>query len=96
MSKYLLAHEQLHFIISCLVVRQANLSMTDQDDLLQTLQLTQRIAQRLKLQYDTDTNHGEKLDAQQAWESEVMKQRQKLGLDHFPPPSFKEGESKKF
>ncbi len=86
MSEYLLAHERLHFIISCLVVRQANLSLTKQDDLLQTLQLTQRVAQRLNLQYDSDTNHGVNLDVQQAWESEVMRQFQELSPDQFAPP----------
>ena len=96
MSEYLLAHERLHFIISCLVVRQANLSITKQDDLLQTLELTQRVAQRLNLQYDTDTNHGVNLDIQQSWESEVMRQFQELGLEHFPQPSFESVESQKF
>ena len=96
MSEHLLAHEQLHFLISCLVVRQANFSITKQDDLLRMLQLTQRVAQQLNLQYDTDTNHGLKLDVQQSWESEVMRQFQELGPDSFPPPFFKEGESKKF
>ena len=96
MSEHLLAHERLHFLISCLVVRQANFSITKQDDLLRMLQLTQRVAQQLNLQYDTDTNHGLKLDVQQSWESEVMRQFQELGPDSFPPPFFKEGESKKF
>ncbi len=96
MSELLLAHEQLHFLISCLVVRQANLSITKQDDLFRMLQLTQRVAQQLNLQYDTDTNHGVKLDIQQSWESEVMRQFQELGPDHFPPTSFQEVESKKF
>ncbi len=96
MSEHLLAHEQLHFLISCLVVRQANLSITKQDDLFRMLQLTQRVAQQLNLQYDTDTNHGVNLDVQQSWESEVMRQFQELGPGPFPPSSFKERESKKF
>ncbi len=95
MSEHLLAHEQLHFLISCLVVRQANLSITKHDDLYRMLQLTQRVAQQLNLQYDSDTNHGVNLDIQQAWESEVMRQFQELSPDHFPP-SFKKGEIKKF
>ena len=93
MSEHLLAHEQLHFLISCLVVRQANLSMSNQDDLLNMLQLTQRVAQQLNLQYDTDTNHGLKLDVQQSWESEVMRQFQELEPDYFPAPAFTETDS---
>ncbi len=96
MSEHLLAHEQLHFLISCLVVRQANLSITKRDDLFRMLQLTQRVAQQLNLQYDSDTNHGVNIDNQHAWESEVMRQFQELSPDHFPPPSFKQVETKKF
>ena len=96
MSEHLLAHEQLHFLISCLVVRQANLSITKHDNLFRMLQLTQRVAQQLNLQYDSDTNHGVNLDVQQTWESEVMRQFEELNPDNFPPPSFKKGEIKKF
>ena len=87
MSEHLLAHEQLHFLISCLVVRQANLSMTEHDDLLKMLELTKSVAQRLNLQYDSDTQHGLNLDAQQSWEAEVMGQFEELG-NH---PSFPSG-----
>jgi len=96
MSERLLAHEQLHFLISCLVVRQANLSITKQDDLLKMLELTKLVAQRLNLQYDTDTKHGLNLDAQQSWEKEVMSQFQDLGT-HFSPRTSSEGaETRKF
>ena len=78
-SEQLLAHEQVHFLISCLVVRQANLSLTAQDDLFKMLELTKLVAQRLNLQYDTDTNHGLNKTAQQSWEAEVMRQFQELG-----------------
>lgn len=78
LSEQLLAHEQLHFLISCLVVRQANMSLTEQDDLFKALELTKSIAQRLNLQYDAVTNHGLNLDAQQIWETEVMRQLQQL------------------
>jgi len=82
MSEYLLAHEQLHFLISCLVVRQANESIAKEDDLWKMLELTKLVAQRLNLQYDTDTNHGLNLDAQQLWETEVMRQFEELGTPH--------------
>ena len=96
MSEHLLAHEQLHFLISCLVVRQANHSMTKEDDLWKMLELTKLVAQRLNLQYDTDTKHGLNLDAQQSWESEVMRQFQELGSHRFPHTSLKKTEAKKF
>jgi hypothetical protein len=82
MSEHLLAHEQLHFLISCLTVRQANSSITKEDDLWKMLQLTKLVAQRLNLQYDADTKHGLNLDAQQSWEEEVMKQLKELSPHH--------------
>ena len=96
MSERLLAHEQLHFLISCLVVRQANLSITKQDDLLKMLELTKLVAQRLNLQYDTDTKHGLNIDAQQSWETEVMSQFQELGTHSFPHTSSDGAETRKF
>ena len=79
-SEQLLAHEQVHFLISCLVVRQANVSLTKQDDPYKVLELTKLVAQRLNLQYDRDTNHGLNLEVQQLWEAEVMRQFQELGI----------------
>ena len=96
MSERLLAHEQLHFLISCLVVRQANLSLTKQDNLWEMLKLTRLVAQRLNLQYDTDTNHGLNLDAQESWESEVMKQFQELRTHPLPRRLSQEAEAKNF
>jgi len=93
-SEHLLAHEQLHFFISCLAVRQANLALTEQDNLLNMLELTKSVAQRLNLQYDADTNHGLNLDAQQSWEREVMRQFKELGTHPFPLTSL-EGKKRK-
>lgn len=95
-SEHLLAHEQLHFLISCLVVRQANLSITKQDNLWKMLELTKSVAQRLNLQYDTDTKHGLNIDAQQSWESEVMSQFQELGTQTSPPHSSEAEERRNF
>ncbi len=83
-SEHLLVHEQLHFFISCIVVRQANLVLTKQDNLLNMLKLTKSVAQRLNLQYDTDTNHGLNFEAQESWEREVMRQFKELG-EHSSP-----------
>jgi len=96
MSGHLLAHEQLHFLISCLVVRQANLSITKQDDLLRMLELTKLVAQRLNIQYDRDTNHGLNIDAQESWETEVMHQLERLGTHPFPLTSLKDTNTKNF
>jgi hypothetical protein len=95
MSEQLLAHEQLHFLISCLVVRQANLSITKGDDLLKMLELTKLVAQRLNLQYDNETKHGLNHDAQQSWETEVMRQFQELGSPSFPRGSSDKAETRK-
>lgn len=79
-SKQLLAHEQGHFLISCLMVRQANLSLTGKEDLENMLKLTKLTAQRLNLQYDAATHHGLNGDVQQLWEREIMRQFQNLGV----------------
>lgn len=94
-SEYLLAHEQLHFFISCLVVRQANLALTEQDNLFSMLKLTKLVAQRLNLQYDTDTNHGLNIEAQQSWEREVMRQFKELS-DHSSISSSEKKKKKSF
>ena len=96
MSEHLLAHEQVHFLISCLTVRQANLSMTVHDDLRKMLDLTKSVAQQLNLQYDADTQHGLDLDAQQSWESKIMTQFQEPDTHPFPHPIFKKTGAKKF
>ena len=90
MSEHLLVHEQLHFLINCLVVRQANLSITKQDNLWDMLKLTKLVAQRLNLQYDADTKHGLNFEAQQAWEAEVMSQFKELGTQNFPHTASEE------
>ncbi len=77
-SERLLAHEQVHFLISCLLVRQANLSLSKEDNLGEVLALTKLVAQRLNTQYDSDTNHGLNFDEQQDWENEVMEQFEDL------------------
>ncbi len=79
MSEQLLAHEQVHFLIYCLVARQANLTLKPQDNIEKVFELTKSVAQRLNLQYDHDTNHGINLQAQESWEREVMRQFQELG-----------------
>lgn len=80
MSEQLLAHEQVHYLISCLVVRQANQTLSQKDNLAEMVTLARSVAQRLNLQYDADTQHGTRLSQQDAWEKEVMSQFEALGL----------------
>jgi hypothetical protein len=74
----LLRHEQLHFAISCLLVRQANTSMDPSDDPHQMLLLVRATAQKLNRQYDQDTNHGTIKDKQLQWESDVEEQLEEV------------------
>lgn len=78
-SEQLLAHEQIHYLISCLVVRQANQSLSPNDDRGQMLSLARSVAQRLNVQYDTDTQHGARISQQASWEKEVMRQFEAQG-----------------
>ena len=73
-SEQLLLHEQLHFLISCLLTRQANQTLQNGSDPQEMVRLVKAVAQRLNLQYDKDTNHGLNSDAQAEWESEILKQ----------------------
>jgi len=73
-ANQLLRHEQLHFAISCLLVRQANQTLKSGDDPRQMLQLVRATAQRLNRQYDEDTKHGTILAKQEQWENDVEEQ----------------------
>ncbi len=73
-SERLLAHEQVHFLISCLLVREANLSAQPGEDLQKTLELVKSVAQRINVQYDNDTKHGTDELAQENWELDVQSQ----------------------
>ncbi|MGD9851438.1 MAG: hypothetical protein AB7T38_09230 [Nitrospirales bacterium] len=79
MSEQLLAHEQIHYLISCLVVRQANQTLSQKDNLAEILPLAQSVAQRINLQYDADTQHGTRLSHQDSWQKEIMRQFEELG-----------------
>lgn len=74
-SEWLLAHERLHYVISCLLVRQANLVLSTRGGNIQEmLHLVKATAQHINARYDADTRHGLDLEAQQAWIKEVMAQ----------------------
>ena len=79
MSEQLLTHEQLHYIISCLVVRQANLSINEQDNPETLLESTRQEAQRLNYQYDLDTHHGTHFPKQELWRNDIMQKFAELG-----------------
>lgn len=74
----LLRHEQLHFAISCLLVRQANMSMEPEDNPHQMLQLVRATAQRLNRLYDEETKHGTISSKQAQWEKDVEQQLQEV------------------
>ena len=74
----LLRHEQLHFAISCLLVRQANTSLESGDNPYQMLQLVRATAQRLNLKYDKDTNHGTIKSKQTQWEQDLEEQLEEV------------------
>ena len=73
-SEQLLLHEQLHFLISCLLTRQANQTLQNGSDPHAMVRLVKAVAQRLNLQYDNDTNHGLNRKAQAEWEDEILQQ----------------------
>ena len=78
-SEQLLLHEQLHFLISCLLTRQANQTLQNGSDPHASdphamVKLVKAVAQRLNLQYDKDTNHGLNRKAQAEWEEEILSQ----------------------
>ena len=75
----LLRHEQLHFALSCLLTRQANATLQADTDLDRMLLLLRATAQRLNLEYDSDTNHGTRPHHQARWEVDVTQQ-----WDSFP------------
>ena len=74
----LLRHEQLHFAISCLLVRQANVVLQSGGNLQAMLELVRATAQRLNRQYDQDTRHGVDLSRQADWERDVEQQLQEV------------------
>ncbi|WP_447971550.1 hypothetical protein [Nitrospira sp. M1] len=73
-SEKLLAHEQVHFLISCLLIRQANQSLQPDEDHQKMLELVKSVAQRINVQYDQDTKHGTDDQAQMNWEAQVQEQ----------------------
>ena len=77
-SQMLLRHEQLHFAISCLLVRQANVVLQSGGNLQAMLELVRATAQRLNRQYDKDTRHGVDLSRQADWERDVEQQLQEV------------------
>ena len=79
-SERLLAHEQVHFLISCLLVREANHSVKLGEDLQKTLELVKSVAQRINVQYDNDTKHGTDESAQEEWEFDVQQQFEDVTL----------------
>ncbi len=81
-SEKLLAHERVHFLISCLLVRQANQALQPQENPRKMLELVKSVAQRINVQYDKDTKHGTDDQAQMNWESHVQQQFEDVSLEN--------------
>ncbi|MDT7044031.1 hypothetical protein [Candidatus Nitronereus thalassa] len=77
-AQRLLRHEQLHFAISCLLVRQANMSIKPGDNPHQMLQFVRMTSKRLNQLYDQATNHGTIQDKQEEWERDVEQQLEEV------------------
>ncbi|HJU05418.1 MAG TPA: hypothetical protein VJ692_09725 [Nitrospiraceae bacterium] len=67
----LLRHEQVHFAISCLLTRQANLALRTGGDPKAMLLLLNAVATRINVQYDVETNHGVNASDQARWEEVI-------------------------
>lgn len=74
-SRRLLRHEQVHFMISCLLTRQANRALENGYSPQQVLPALEKTIRRIQAQYDADTQHGRVRKKQQAWERLVEERR---------------------
>ena len=72
-SEQLLRREQLHYTISCMLAREANLSLLNGGDPKAMLILLNAVATRMNVQYDAETNHGLNRQKQQEWEEAIQK-----------------------
>lgn len=70
-SERLLRHEQVHFAISCLLTREANLALQTGGDPHAMLSLLNAVATRINVQYDVETNHGLNVEQQEQWEETI-------------------------
>ena len=71
-SQQLLRHEQLHFSISCLLAREANVALMTGGDPQAMLLLLNAVATRLNIQYDIETGHGLNRQKQTEWEQAIQ------------------------
>ncbi len=71
-SAQLLRHEQLHYTISCMLAREANLSLMNGGDPKAMLILLNAVATRMNVQYDAESHHGLNRQKQQEWEDAIQ------------------------
>jgi hypothetical protein len=71
-SEQQLRHEQLHYTISCMLAREANLSLMNGGDPKAMLILLNAVATRMNVQYDAESNHGLNREKQQEWEEAIQ------------------------
>lgn len=70
-SERLLRHEQVHFAISCLLTREANLALQTGGDPYAMVSLLNAVATRINVQYDVETRHGLDAEQQELWEETI-------------------------
>ncbi len=87
LSDYSIAHEQLHFDLTKLIVERFKekakqiLTVDNYDSELQLLFIEMyREMNRVQKEYDDDTNHSINTFSQQKWQSKTMEQMRNLGI----------------
>lgn len=70
-SSRLLAHEQLHFTIACVLVKKANASIAAGKSVSSIETKLSQVDSTVTASYDNDTNHGCKAADQTAWNNKV-------------------------
>lgn len=87
LSDYSIAHEQLHFDLTKLIVERFKekakqiLTVDNYDSELQLLFIEMyREMNRVQKEYDDDTNHSINTFSQQKWQSKMMEQMRNLGI----------------
>lgn len=83
-SERLLRHERLHFAISCLLTREANLALKSGGDPQAMLLLLNAVSTRINVQYDAETDHGLNQARQAQWEEAIGARLSAGPLTKFP------------
>jgi len=80
-SSRLLAHEQLHFTIACVLVKKANASVAAGKSVSDIETKLSQTDNTVTSSYDTDTNHGCKSAEQTTWNNKVANSLPDVKID---------------